>query len=130
MSGEDAFLYLAVHSEHLLQDRNTLEYIMATFLGKRPIVLDANTEMKQLYARFKRLSRQILRKIEKLYRDVVKEYGKEKTNVKALAKRLSKLRQLNNPKKIKGIEETSSETKQELSSFDFFSSAILIHRNL
>lgn len=130
MSGEDAFLYLAVHSEHLLQDRNTLEYKMATFLGKRPIVLDANTEMKQLYARFKRLSRQILRKIEKLYRDVVKEYGKEKTNVKALAKRLSKLRQLNNPKKIKGIEETSSEAKQELSRFDFFSSAILIHRNL
>lgn len=93
---------------------------MATFLGKRPIVLHAETEMKQLYDRFKRLSRQVLRKTEKLYRDVVKEFGKEKTNVKALAKRLSKLRQLNNPKKIKGIQEASLETKEELSRFDVF----------
>lgn len=93
---------------------------MATFLGKRPIVLHAETEMKQLYDRFKRLSRQVLRKTEKLYRDVVKEFGKEKTNVKALAKRLSKLRQMNNPKKIKGIQEASFETKEELSRFDVF----------
>lgn len=115
-SGEDVYLCVAVHSDQLLQDRNKLEIIMATFLGKRPIVLHAETEMKQLYDRFKRLSRQFLRKTEKLYRDVVKEFGKEKTNVKALAKRLSKLRQLNNPKKIKGIQEASFETKEELSS--------------
>lgn len=93
------YLCVAVHSGQLLQDRKKLESIMATFLGKRPIVLHAETEMKQLYDRFKRLSRQVLRKTEKLYRDVVKEFGKEKTNVKALAKRLSKLRQLEQPQK-------------------------------
>lgn len=93
---------------------------MAIFLGRRPIVLDADTEMKQLYARFKRLSRQVLIKIENLHQNVVKEYGKEKTNVQVLAKRLSKLRQLNNTKKIKGIKEASFETKEELSRFDLF----------
>lgn len=93
---------------------------MATFLGRRPIVLDADTEMKQLYARFKRLSRQVLNKIENLYQNVVMEYGEEKTNVQVVAKRLSKLRQLNNPKKIKGINDASFETKDELSRYDLF----------
>lgn len=93
---------------------------MATFLGRRPIVLDADTEMKQLYARFEELSRQVLNKIENMYQNVVMEYGEEKTNVQVGAKRLSKLRQLNNPKKIKGIKDASYETKDELSRYDLF----------
>lgn len=115
-SDEDIHLYTAVHSEQLLQDRSKLESIMATFLGKKPMVLDAYTEMKRLYNRFKRLSRHLLINVQNLYKDVVNEYGNEKTNIKALAKRLSKLRRLNDPKKIKGIKEASVETKEELSS--------------
>lgn len=80
------------------------------------MVLDADTEMKQLFARFKRLSKQVLN----LHQNVVIEYGKEKTNVMVLKNRLSKLRQLNNPKKIKEIKEASFKTKQELSRFDLF----------
>lgn len=117
--GEDAYLCVAVHSDHFPQDCNTLESIMATFLGRRPIVLDADTEMKQLYARFEELSRQVLNKIENMYQNVVMEYGEEKTNVQVVAKRLSKLRQLN-PKKIKGIKDASYETKDELSRYDLF----------
>lgn len=94
---------------------------MATFLGKKPMVLDAYTEMKRLYNRFKRLSRHLLINVQNLYKDVVNEYGNEKTNIKALAKRLSKLRRLNNPKMIKGIKEASVETKEELSRFDILS---------
>lgn len=118
--GEDAYLCVAVHSDHFPRDCNTLESIMATFLGRRPIVLDADTEMKQLYARFEELSRQVLNKIENMYQNVVMEYGEEKTNVQVVAKRLSKLRQLNNPKKIKGIKDASYETKDELSRYDLF----------
>lgn len=118
--GEDAYLCVAVHSDHFPQDCNTLESIMATFLGRRPTVLDADTEMKQLYARFEELSRQVLNKIENMYQNVVMEYGEEKTNVQVGAKRLSKLRQLNNPKKIKGIKDASYETKDELSRYDLF----------
>lgn len=93
---------------------------MTTFLGRRPIVLDADTDMKQLYAGFKRLSRHVLNKIENLYQNVVMENGEKKTDVKVLAKRLSKLRQLNNPKKIKGIKDASFKTKDELSGYDLF----------
>lgn len=118
--GEDVYLCVAVHSDHFPQDCITLESIMTTSLGRRPIVLDADTEMKQLYARFEGLSRQILNKIENLYQNVVMEYGEEKTNVQVVAKRLSKLRQLNNPKKIKGIKDASFETKDELSRYDIF----------
>lgn len=118
--GEDVYICVAVHSDHFLRDCNTLENIMTTFLGRRPLVLDADTEMKQLYARFEGLSRQVLNKIENLYQDVVNEYGEEKTDVQVVAKRLSKLRQLNNPKKIKGIKDASFETKDELSRYDIF----------
>lgn len=120
-SDEDVHLYTAVHSEQLLQDRSKLESIMATFLGKKPMVLDAYTEMKRLYNRFKRLSRHLLINVQNLYKDVVNEYGNEKTNIKALAKQLSKFRRLNDPKKIKGIKEASVETKEELSRFDILS---------
>lgn len=72
------------------------------------------------FTRFEGLSRQVLNKIENLYQDVVNEYGEEKTDVQVVAKRLSKLRQLNNPKKIKGINDASFETKDELSRYDLF----------
>lgn len=111
------YVCLAVHSDQLLQDRTKLRKMMKQLAGRRLEVLDANCDMKKLYDKFTELSIRVIKIVECVCEDE-KEIVKNLAILPDLKKRLSELKQLNNP--LEGNKIPTLKTKKALSRFGVF----------
>lgn len=111
-------LYIAVHSDKLLQDRINLSSILKPFFGKRLKVLDANSDMKHLYDSFTKLSEDIINCVDSLFQKA--KVFENVADLTVLEERLSRLRQLNNPHEVNRNKKPSLKTRKALSRFNVF----------
>ena len=117
IQGDDKFV--AMHCEHILQDRSKLRSLLTPLLGEEVKIIDANREMNKLYKRFEDLTNQAFTDLRKLITDVKEKY-EEDEKLKAIEKQISTLCNLQNEDNKKQVRRTSNKLRLSKSAYQRF----------
>ena len=114
MQGDDKFV--AVHSEHLLQDRSKLRSLLRPILGGGLKIIDVYREMDKLFKRFDDLTSQAFTDMRKLITDVKEKY-KDDEMLRTIEKHFSALYKLHNEEKKKPVWRTPNKIRWSESTY-------------